>query len=92
MVLLAIPMMFIYSNFGGMDYIGEDQSFMHKYSFGNIGFPEAVVVREVIWTELHMVNGASRPLLEAHYSHTCQANTLITRVIDAGMFDPLQFN
>jgi hypothetical protein len=39
--LLAISMMAIYHNFGGMEHIAEDQSFMHKYSFGNIGFPEA---------------------------------------------------
>jgi hypothetical protein len=52
-VPLAVLMMMIYSAFGGMNFIGEDQGFMHKYSFGNIGFPEAVVVREVLWTSLH---------------------------------------
>jgi hypothetical protein len=66
-LLLVIPMMFIYSSFGGMDYIGEDQSFLHKYSFGNIGFPEAIVIREVLWTELH--TGGRQDV--AHFNHTC---------------------
>jgi hypothetical protein len=81
-------MMYIYASFGGMDYIGEDQSFLHKSSFGNIGFPEAVVIREVLWTDLH--HGGRQEF--AHFNHTCQANTEITRVIDAGMFDPLAFS
>jgi hypothetical protein len=44
-------MMAIYGNFGGMSYIGDNQTFLHKYTFGNIGFPEAVVIREVLWME-----------------------------------------
>jgi hypothetical protein len=49
--MIAALMMLIYANFGGMAYIGDDQSFFHMTSFGNIGFPEAVVIREVLWME-----------------------------------------
>jgi hypothetical protein len=36
-------MMAIYGNFGGMAYIGDDQTFLHKYTFGNIGFQKLLL-------------------------------------------------
>jgi hypothetical protein len=43
-------MAYIYYSFAGMALLGEEQSIISKLSFGNIGFPEATVIKEIIWT------------------------------------------
>ena len=75
--------MMIYAQFKGMNHLEEDQSYIQRLSFGNMGFPEAVVVREVIWPMAKQIQD------EAVYEWTCQGSTTVQEVIDSGMFNPL---
>jgi hypothetical protein len=52
--VFASIMMYIYSQQGGMNYL-EDHPFIHKTSFGNMGFPSAICSRRLMTPEAETV-------------------------------------
>ena len=48
MTLIAIPMIYIYYSMAGMSYLAGEQSFVQKFSFGNMGFSDAICQKDVV--------------------------------------------
>jgi hypothetical protein len=72
--LLSMAMMAIYASFGGMEH-AENQTFFHKVSFGNMGFPEAICSKAMVFADTGLVDISAR----------CQKTTHISRISHAGI-------
>lgn len=57
--LISVFMMVIYASFGGMSYL-ETQTIWHKVSFGNMGFPEAVCAKDLLFSDADKVEMFAR--------------------------------
>jgi len=74
--IMSIFMMCIYASYGGMSYL-PTQTFWHKVSFGNMGFPEAVCSKDILFGDADNVEIFAR----------CQGTTAITKILHSGLLD-----